>query len=56
MCRLRDSKEGQKWKNCCLRGETKVANKKYLFLHEVTEQIKSKEAKKYVADELGYHL
>jgi len=33
-----------------------VANKKYIFLNEVTEQIKSKEAKKYVADELGYHL
>ncbi|EKN70077.1 cell cycle protein FtsW [Neobacillus bataviensis LMG 21833] len=33
-----------------------MANKKYIFLHEVTEQIKSKEAKKYVSDELGYHL
>ncbi|WP_312476737.1 FtsW/RodA/SpoVE family cell cycle protein [Neobacillus sp.] len=33
-----------------------MANKKYIFLNEVTEQIKSKEAKKYVADELGYHL
>ncbi|MFK9093670.1 FtsW/RodA/SpoVE family cell cycle protein [Bacillus salipaludis] len=33
-----------------------MPNKKYLFLQEVTEQIKSKEAKKYVADELGYHL
>jgi cell division protein FtsW (lipid II flippase) len=33
-----------------------MANKKYIFLNEVTEQIKSKEAKKYVADELSYHL
>lgn len=33
-----------------------MANKKYIFLNEVTEQIKSKEAKKYVADELGYHV
>ncbi|MEH7353643.1 FtsW/RodA/SpoVE family cell cycle protein [Neobacillus drentensis] len=33
-----------------------MANKKYIFLNEVTEQIKSKEAKKYVTDELGYHL
>ncbi|WHY75169.1 FtsW/RodA/SpoVE family cell cycle protein [Neobacillus sp. WH10] len=33
-----------------------MANKKYIFLNEVTDQIKSKEAKKYVADELGYHL
>ncbi|MBV7506746.1 FtsW/RodA/SpoVE family cell cycle protein [Bacillus sp. sid0103] len=31
-------------------------NKKHVFLHEVLSQIKSKEAKKYVADELSYHL
>lgn len=33
-----------------------MENKKDLFLNEVTNQIKAKEAKKYVADELGYHL
>ncbi|MFZ7943281.1 MULTISPECIES: FtsW/RodA/SpoVE family cell cycle protein [Bacillaceae] len=33
-----------------------MANKKTIFLNEVTGQIKSKEAKKYVADELGFHL
>lgn len=31
-------------------------NKKQPFLDEVTSQIKSKEAKKYVADELSYHI
>lgn len=31
-------------------------NKKHIFLYEVIAQIKSKEAKKYVADELSYHL
>ncbi|MEH7306017.1 FtsW/RodA/SpoVE family cell cycle protein [Neobacillus drentensis] len=31
-------------------------NKKDVFLNEVLAQIKSKEAKKYVADELSYHL
>ncbi|MEH6992475.1 FtsW/RodA/SpoVE family cell cycle protein [Neobacillus drentensis] len=31
-------------------------NKKQIFLNEVTDQIKSKEAKLYVADELNYHL
>ncbi|WML39787.1 FtsW/RodA/SpoVE family cell cycle protein [Neobacillus sp. OS1-2] len=40
----------------CWRGETDVANKKFIFLKEVTEQIKSKEAKKVVATELGFHI
>jgi cell division protein FtsW (lipid II flippase) len=31
-------------------------NKKQIFLNEVTDQIKSKEAKAYVAKELNYHL
>jgi cell division protein FtsW (lipid II flippase) len=31
-------------------------NKKQIFLNEVTDQIKSKEAKTYVAKELNYHL
>lgn len=31
-------------------------NKKQIFLNEVTDQIKSKEAKTYVANELNYHL
>ncbi|MGF6952287.1 cell division protein FtsW (lipid II flippase) [Neobacillus sp. B4I6] len=31
-------------------------NKKHVFLNEVIAQIKSKEAKKYVTDELSYHL
>lgn len=31
-------------------------NKQHIFLNEVIAQIKSKEAKKYVADELSYHL
>jgi cell division protein FtsW (lipid II flippase) len=33
-----------------------VKNKIHFFLNEVTDQINSKEAKKYVSDELGYHL
>lgn len=33
-----------------------MENKKNSFLLKVTKQIKSKEAKKYVSDELGYHL
>ena len=31
-------------------------NKKQVFLHEVIAQIKSKEAKQYVTDELNYHV
>ena len=31
-------------------------NKKQIFLNEVTDQIRSKEAKNYVANELNYHL
>jgi cell division protein FtsW (lipid II flippase) len=31
-------------------------NKKQIFLNEVTDQIRSKEAKTYVASELNYHL
>jgi cell division protein FtsW (lipid II flippase) len=31
-------------------------SKKHIFLNEVIAQIRSKEAKKYVADELSYHL
>ncbi|MGG1674810.1 FtsW/RodA/SpoVE family cell cycle protein [Neobacillus sp. NRS-1170] len=33
-----------------------MKNIKHIFLNEVTDQIKSKEAKKFVAVELGYHL
>ncbi|MGG3468718.1 FtsW/RodA/SpoVE family cell cycle protein [Neobacillus pocheonensis] len=33
-----------------------MKNKKHTFLNEVTDQIKSKEAKKFVANELSYHL
>jgi len=33
-----------------------MKNKSHSYLHEVTEQIKSKEAKKYVAAELNHHL
>ena len=33
-----------------------TTNKKQIFLNEVTDQIKSMEAKSFVANELNYHL
>lgn len=40
-----------------MRGERSLTNnKEQIFLDAVTDQIKSKEAKSYVANELNYHL